>query len=129
MDNMTKKVAMPIAQGRLCLHFGHCDQFAIFEIENNKIKSETVYTPPAHTPGAYPNWLAKEHGVNEVLVGGIGGKAVEIFTENNIKVTKGVEAESIASLMEQYLAGELSSGGNSCNHDEPDHEHHHNCAH
>lgn len=128
MQNKITKVAMPISQGNLCLHFGHCEQFAIFEIENKQIKSESVFTPPAHTTGAYPKWLAS-HGVEEVLVGGIGAKAIEIFEQNSIKVSKGLEASSMSELIKDYLKGDLQTGDNSCNHDDPSHEHHQNCAH
>ncbi len=110
---MTKKIAIPMAGGRLSLHFGHCEQFAIIEIQNNEIVKESLVNPPEHVPGSYPNFLAQQ-GVNEVLVGGIGQKAVDIFNKNNIKVHMGAQEKSMAALIDDYTNNRLVTGMNHC---------------
>ena len=110
---MTKKIAIPMAQNKLSLHFGHCEQFAIIEIEDNKIVKESMVNPPEHVPGSYPNFLA-QHGVKEIIVGGIGQKAVQIFNQNNIKVHTGAQAKAMNSLIEDFLNNRLQTGMNNC---------------
>ena len=51
---MTKKIAIPMENGALCSHFGHCEYFAIATVENNQIAEIQEKTPPAHEPGVYP---------------------------------------------------------------------------
>ena len=62
------QIAVPIAEGQLARHFGHCAQFAVFEVdaENRHIVSEDVLDAPPHQPGLLPVWL-KEHGVDLVI--------------------------------------------------------------
>ena len=59
------KYAVPVSGGELCPHFGHCEQFALIEVD--EVKKEVVgkeyVNPPAHQPGVLPNWLA-DQGVN-----------------------------------------------------------------
>lgn len=55
-----KKIAIPLENGRLCAHFGHCQQFSIVDVDNNAIVSETRVTPPPHEPGLLPAWLAEK---------------------------------------------------------------------
>ena len=110
---MTKRIAIPMAGGKLSLHFGHCEQFAVVDIEDNKIVKEMLYNPPEHQPGTYPRFLA-EKGVDDVLVGGIGQKAIDIFNQNNIRVHTGAQAKSMESLIEDYMHDRLSTGNNNC---------------
>jgi predicted Fe-Mo cluster-binding NifX family protein len=110
---MTKKIAIPMAGGKLSLHFGHCEQFAVIEIENGEVVKESLVNPPEHVPGSYPNFLAQK-GVHEVLVGGIGQKAIEIFNANNIKVHMGAQAKTMAELVDDYNNDRLITGMNNC---------------
>ena len=65
------KIAIPLADGRLCMHFGHCEQFALVEVddENKTILATDYRTPPAHEPGVLPRWL-HEQGANVIIAGG-----------------------------------------------------------
>lgn len=113
---MTKRIAIPMAGGKLSLHFGHCEQFAIVDLENGKVVKESLVNPPEHKPGSYPNFLAQK-GVHEILVGGIGEKAIEIFNANNIIVHKGAQAKSMAELVDDYNHDRLITGINKCDKD------------
>ena len=76
------KIAIPVANQLLCMHFGHCEQFAIVDVdaENNKILKTEMLTPPPHEPGLLPKWIA-QHGVNLVITGGMGVKAQDLFKQ------------------------------------------------
>ena len=49
--------AIPTAQGELCSHFGHCEQFAIINVQDGKVVNQEMLTPPPHEPGLLPRWL------------------------------------------------------------------------
>jgi len=107
--------AIPLAGGKLCSHFGHCEQFALIETANGKIKGKTMHTPPAHEPGVLPRWL-HDLGAQVIIAGGMGSKAQQLFVENGIKVITGAPMDRPESLINQYLAGALVTGGNVCDH-------------
>jgi len=112
---MKKIFAIPTENGKLCAHFGHCDQFAIVKTFENKISGEEFVTPPVHQPGVYPSFLAKQ-GVDVIISGGMGQKAQDLFAQNNIEVHMGVQADSPAQLVENYLTDQLETGQNMCDH-------------
>ena len=89
-------IAIPTAGGKLCAHFGHCEQFALVETEDGKIKGTSMQTPPPHEPGVLPKWL-HEQGVNIVLAGGLGARAKQLFEESGVKVFTGVPMEAAMS--------------------------------
>jgi Mrp family chromosome partitioning ATPase len=69
----TMRFAVPLADGQLCMHFGHCDQFALMDVDTaSKQITDTKYlTPPPHEPSIIPNWL-REQGATAIIAGGIG---------------------------------------------------------
>jgi Mrp family chromosome partitioning ATPase/predicted Fe-Mo cluster-binding NifX family protein len=111
----TFKVAVPLADGRLTNHFGHCEQFAIVNVQNGKIDGKEIITPPPHEPGLLPRWLG-ERGVSLVLAGGMGQRALQLFSERSIHVVTGAPNLEPEELIGQYLAGELMAGANVCDH-------------
>lgn len=111
------KIAIPMADGRLCMHFGHCQQFALVEVdEATRQATQTAFvTPPPHEPGVLPRWL-HEQGVNLVIAGGMGGRALQLFAQNGIEVVVGAPVETPENLVAAYLSGTLASGTNACDH-------------
>ncbi len=111
------RIAIPLAQGKLSLHFGHCDQFAIFETDDDgsRIISRNDETPPAHAPGVLPKWL-HEIGVNVIVAGGMGQRAQQLFTQNDIQVVIGAQASTPEELVSAYLQNTLATGDNICDH-------------
>lgn len=112
---MKKLFAVPTVNGLLTEHFGHCEKFAIIEIEDNKVIGEEFLTPPVHQPGVYPKFLA-DHGVKVIIAGGMGSRAQQLFAQNNIEVCYGVKADTPKNLVENYLSSSLQTGQNLCDH-------------
>ncbi len=110
-------IAVPVADGRLCMHFGHCDQFALLDVDtkDGEILNSRQIDPPPHEPGLLPRWL-HEQGVNLVIAGGMGGRAQNIFAENGIEVIVGAPAQPPKDLVLSYLGGTLQTGENTCDH-------------
>ena len=111
------KIAVAAMGNMVAGHFGHCENFIIFETENGKIVSENSIPNPGHKPGFLPNFLG-DKGVEVIIAGGMGGGAVDIFNERNIEVIVGAQGQA-RQMVELYLKGELKSTGSIC------HEHQH----
>ena len=111
------KIALPLAAGKLCMHFGHCEQFVLIDVDETtrKIIGKTTVTPPPHEPGLLPRWLA-EQGVTNIIAGGMGQRAQTLFQERNIAVVVGAPAGEPETLVTDYLSGSLVSGANACDH-------------
>jgi len=113
---MNKKIAIPIDQnGILDGHFGHCKYFALIDIEGKNIISEEKLTPPPHEPGVLPKWLA-ERGATDVLAGGMGHKAIQIFNDNNVNVFVGAPKLAAKELVIGFLKTSIEFTANYCNH-------------
>ncbi|MFA7115655.1 MAG: NifB/NifX family molybdenum-iron cluster-binding protein [Bacteroidales bacterium] len=112
---MSKKYAIPVTGGVISSHFGHCEVFYFADVEGNKISNETLIAPPEHEPGLYPKWV-KEQGADIVIGGGMGSKAKNLFTQENLEIIIGAPNMEPRKALEDYLAGNLSTGLNNCDH-------------
>lgn len=110
-----KLIAVPVSGGKLAAHFGHCEQFAFIETDDNKIIGTEMRTPPVHEPGVIPQWL-HDQGANVLIVGGMGEMAQGLLREKGIEVIIGAPMDSPESLANQYLAKTLVAGANICDH-------------
>jgi predicted Fe-Mo cluster-binding NifX family protein len=115
------KIAIPIVNDLMTIHFGQCEKFAIVIIEEGQILRIDFKDPPVHENGAYPIFLAKM-GVNVVISGGMGLNARKLFSRHNIEVYFGVLNESPRILVEKYLLHQLQGGQNMCDHNNKLHQ-------
>jgi predicted Fe-Mo cluster-binding NifX family protein len=111
------KFAVPLSEGKLAEHFGHCKNFAMVETDDNKkqIVNRNDVTAPPHQPGVLPAWVAGQ-GVNVVIAGGIGAKARQLLNKQGVEVLIGAPVDVPELLVDAYLNGSLKSGPNLCDH-------------
>jgi len=111
------RIAIPVSEGMLDPHFGHCKHFALIDVEReqNKIISSTTLQAPTHEPGVLPAWIA-EQGANLVLAGGMGGQAIRLLSGHGVKVIVGAPREAPEKVVQSYLDGEIGEGVNACTH-------------
>jgi predicted Fe-Mo cluster-binding NifX family protein len=116
-ENKHMKIAIPLANGKLAMHFGHCERFALVDVDapEKKIVSREEIEAPPHQPGLLPSWLA-ERGATMIIAGGMGQRALGLFAEQGIQVVVGAAAETPEKLVLDYLAGSLRAGENVCDH-------------
>ncbi len=117
-ENQTiMRVAIPLTNGKLSSHFGHCDRFAVVDVdrESKEIRAQELVAPPAHEPGILPRWLAGMH-VNLVIAAGMGQRAQQLFAQNGIEALCGAPAATAEELVADYLEGRLELGQNVCDH-------------
>ncbi len=114
------KIAVTYENGTIFQHFGHTEQFKIYEVENGKVISSQIVPTAGQGHGALAGFLAA-NGVDALVCGGIGGGAQMALAEAGIRLYGGVQGtadEAVAAL----LAGTLGYDPDvRCDHH--DHEH------
>lgn len=118
------KIAVTYENGQIFQHFGHTQEFKVYEIEDGKIKDSKVIGNGGVGHEALAELLS--NGDIEILIcGGIGPGAQVALAEYGIKVVPGATGDADAAV-EMFLNGalEFSTEAN-CNH----HGEGHMCRH
>lgn len=126
------RIAVTYENGQIFQHFGHTEEFKIYEVENKKIISSQVISTNGSGHSAL-SFLLKEEGVSVLICGGIGGGAKVALAEAGIELFGGASGdadEQVSALLE----GKLKFNPDvKCNHHENHSgecsEHDHNCGH
>lgn len=122
--NRIMKFAIPITDGKLTEHFGHCREFAIIDVNDKNILKKEILVPPPHEPGVLPEWL-RQLGTNVVIAGGMGQRAADLLAQAGITVVTGAPEQSPESLVMSYLNNTLTSTGSFCAGGDHSHCDHH----
>jgi predicted Fe-Mo cluster-binding NifX family protein len=111
------KIAIPTANGLLCPHFGHCEEFTMVSVspETREISGTERIPAPPHEPGMLPGWL-RERGANVVIAGGMGNRARTLFEAQGVEVIVGAPVAAPTDIAAAYLQGALEPGENTCDH-------------
>lgn len=111
------RYAVPVTNGNVAQHFGHCTHFALFDVEaaTGRIVGHEMVVSPGHEPGVLPAFLAEE-GVSVVLASGMGSRAQGLFKQNRIEVAIGVLEEDPEKAVLDHMRGRLATGENLCDH-------------
>lgn len=121
------KVAVTYEDGMIFQHFGHTEQFKVYEIEDGKIAEEQIVSTEGSGHGALAGMLS-DLRVDTLICGGIGAGAQTALAEAGIKLYGGVSG-SADEAVKALLAGKLAFDPDvRCDH----HEHHggeqHDCG-
>ena len=117
------KIALPSNENIIDSHFGHCDHFTVYTINDKKeIIAEEIFASPAGC-GCKSNIASTLSlaGVKVMLAGNMGDGAVNVLQSNGIQVIRGC-AGDIRSVAEKFLSGQVFDSGIGCN------AHDHNCG-
>lgn len=117
-----RRIAVASTKGEVSGHFGHCESFMLFEVQDNQIVSEEAVPNPGHRRGFLPRFL-HDLGVDVVVAGGMGSGAAEFLESSGTEVVTGVTGPA-RTVVEAYLRGELQSSGVFCR----EHKHHGDCG-
>jgi len=111
------RIAIPLTNGLLAQHFGHCAHFAFIDVDTTtkKILGSAQEAAPEHEPGLLPRWL-RDRGVTVVIAGGMGPRAQTLFAQAGVEVLTGAESREPETIARDYLNGALVTGANSCDH-------------
>ena len=111
------RYAVPLSGGMMSVHFGHCEHFALIDVDEGKkeiVRTELVPSP-GHQPGLLPEWLA-EQGVSVVIASGMGSRAQNLFRQSHIEVVVGAIESDPEKAVLNYLNGMLATEDNICDH-------------
>lgn len=109
------RIAIPVMDGVISPHFARCEEFTLYDIEDEKVKSRSSAIPPPHGPGVLPQWL-KEQGATVIIASGMGPRAQGLFEQQGIEVVLGAAEHSPEEIIANYLKGTLEMGENVCDH-------------
>ena len=122
------KIAVTYENGQIFQHFGHTEQFKVYEIEDNTIISSEVIDTEGQGHGALAGIL-QTIGADILICGGIGAGAQAAIAEAGIKLYGGVSG-ACDRAVEAFLKNNLSYNPSvRCNHHDSGHgEGSHSCT-
>ncbi len=118
------KIAVTYENGQVFQHFGHTENFKVYDIEDGKVISSEIIGSNGTGHGALAGLLAGEE-IDVLICGGIGGGVQQALTDNGIELCAGASGDTDAAV-EAYLKGELINTGANCDHHS--HEEGHSCG-
>ena len=122
----TMRIAVTYENGEIFQHFGHTEQFKLYDIEDSKIVNEQVVDTNGSGHGALAGFLQAAKA-DALICGGIGMGAQMALADAGIKLYAGVQG-SADEAAKAFAEGNLECDPNAhCNH----HGHHHDgdCGH
>ena len=121
------RIAVTYENGQVFQHFGHTEEFKIYEIEDGKVISTEIIGSNGSGHSALAA-LLDEHKIDVLICGGIGGGAQAALAERGIELCAGADGNADQAV-EAYLRGELVNTGANCNHHGEGHScHDHGCG-
>lgn len=118
------RIAVTYKNGEIFQHFGHTEQFKVYDVEDGKVVASEVVDTNGSGHGALAGVLSALHA-DILICGGIGGGAQAALHAAGIQLFGGVSGAA-DTVVEEYLAGRLVYNPNvQCNH----HDHHHGEGH
>ncbi len=122
------RIAVTYENGKIFQHFGHTEQFKLYEVENNKILSSQIVNTNGAGHGALAGFL-KNANADVLICGGIGGGAVMAMNQANIKVYAG-NIGNADEAVQKFVSGTLAQNTEAtCNHHDHEHGEGHSCGH
>ena len=114
------KIAVTYENGQIFQHFGHTQQFKLYDVAEGKILSTQVVDTNGSGHGALAGFLM-QHGVSTLICGGIGGGAQVALANAGIRLYGGVHGEADAAV-EALLEDRLGYNPNvHCDHHDQGH--------
>ncbi|WP_230398110.1 NifB/NifX family molybdenum-iron cluster-binding protein [Novisyntrophococcus fermenticellae] len=122
------RIAVTYEDGKIFQHFGHTEQFKVYDIEDDKIHLTSMLDTNGSGHGALAGML-KENRVTTLICGGIGDGAKRALAEAGIKLYGGVSGDADQAV-HGLLAGSLKYNPDvACSHHgEHHHEEGHSCS-
>ena len=117
------KIAVTYENGQVFQHFGHTEQFKLYEVQDGAVVSSELLGSNGSGHGALATLLA-EHSIDVLICGGIGGGAQAALEQRGIELCAGASG-SADEAVAAYLRGELINTGANCDH----HGEGHSCGH
>lgn len=125
------KIALPTRGNRIDDHFGHCEYYTVFDVQEENPSIHTQEIIPSPQGCGCKSDIARtlaDRGVTLLLAGNMGEGALQVLQGAGIEVIRGCRGE-IEEVLEAYLNGTLMDSGELCSHHDHHHGHHHGGHH
>ena len=109
-----KRIAVTYENGEVFQHFGHTEEFKVYEVEDGKIVNSEIIGSNGSGHGALAGMLG-ENRIDLLICGGIGGGAQAALQERGIELCAGASGNADEAV-KAYLSGELVNTGANCSH-------------
>lgn len=119
------KIALPTQKNMIDSHFGHCEYFTVFTVDETKkeiLSQETIASPEGCGCKSNIASVLADMGVTLMLAGNMGDGAVNVLHNSGIEVLRGCSGD-VKEVALSWLGGTLNDSGESC------HAHDHECSH
>lgn len=121
------RIAVTYENGQIFQHFGHTEQFKVYDVEDGKVVASEVVSTNGSGHGALAGVLNALHA-DVLICGGIGGGAQMALASAGIQLFGGVSGDADQAV-EALLAGTLVFNPNvQCNHHGEHHHHEGGCG-
>ncbi|MBR5509365.1 MAG: DUF134 domain-containing protein [Lachnospiraceae bacterium] len=121
------KIGVTYENGQIFQHFGHTEQFKIYDVQEGKVVSSVVVDTNGSGHGALAGFL-QAHQVDVLICGGIGGGAQMALAQAGIQLYGGVSGDADAAV-DALLKNDLAYNPNvQCNHHGEHHHHEGGCG-
>ena len=126
---MKMKIAVTYENGEVFQHFGHTEQFKVYEVNDGKVTESHIVDTNGQGHGALAGFLT-DLQVDTLICGGIGAGAQNALAEAGIQLYGGVSG-SADDAVKALAAGTLSYNPDvQCSHHgNHEHEEGHSCSH
>ena len=114
------RIALAVDNNMITQHFGYCEYFVVYEVENKQIMGSEILNNPPHQKGLLPKYL-KENNIDVVITGNLGQMAINLMNNLGIECIRGVKG-NLVEVINAYVDGTLESKDIACNQ----HQHHGN---
>lgn len=108
------RIAVPYENGQVFQHFGHTEQFKLYEVDNGQVTGAEIIGSEGAGHHALADLLAGK-GVDVLIAGGIGQGAVDALARAGVELVSGAEGTADEAV-QAYLRGELKSKEANCGH-------------
>jgi predicted Fe-Mo cluster-binding NifX family protein len=108
------KVAIAVDGSAVAPHFGRCEGYVVADIDEGEVAAQERLANPGHEPGRLPAML-RDLGVECIVAGGMGPRAVALFESYGIGQVTGVEG-TVEETLARLADGSLESGESACHH-------------
>lgn len=122
------RIAVPVTDGRIPNHLGHCATFLLVDVVDGRVTSEREVANPGHGPGGPPPTFIARQGADHVLAWGAPPHAQAVLADAGIRLVLGATGDPRRAVRD-FLAGSLRlsteglDAGGGCGHsphDDPD---------
>ncbi len=121
------RIAVTYQEGQIFQHFGHTEQFKIYDVTDGKISTSQIVNTMGAGHGALAGFL-KNAQVDVLICGGIGGGAQMAIAEAGIQLYSGNSGKADEAV-EKWMNGTLTQNKNAtCDHHGHEHGHGHTCG-